>query len=455
VRALKRCCPCRKVTGSWATRTDGVDERRSSPNNDGLLDTDFPEHPHFVGVVRMTKLNREVSDAPVKTPGDLEIKDAQLIFSAVWDALVEKHGRENLRFPREFIWLGGAPGSGKGTNTPFIAATRDITEPPVVVSDLLTTPQAVALKNAGKMAGDREVIGLLLEQLLQPVYHDGVIVDGFPRTIVQAETLKLFFNALLTLREDFRNTPLSHFFRKPMFRIALLFVSEEISVERQLKRGREIQQHNIQVGEAGVGQLKEVRATDVDPDLCRNRYQTFKDTTFDALQSLRKFFHFHFIDAEGNLDDVQQNIAREFTYQSSLDLSHELFDLIREIPEAAQLALHARQELVERLEQYEQSHKPLFQRVLRFIEDKMIPIIRAHAISGHTQINTEDELFDDPLTLRMMIDVFSERGFHATVDIHRMDIPERINPDTWEIVCRVKRVYRFEIRYQASEIRRG
>lgn len=240
-----------------------------------------------------------------------------------------------------------------------------------------------------------------------------------------------------------------------MFRIALLFVSEEISVERQLKRGREIQQHNSQVGAAGVGQLKEVRATDVDPDLCRNRYQTFKDTTFDALQSLRKFFHFHFIDAEGNLDEVQQNIAREFTYQSSLDLSHELFDLIREIPEAAQLALHARQELVERLEQYEQSHKPLFQRVLRFIEDKMIPIIRAHAISGHTQINTEDELFDDPLTLRMMIDVFSERGFHATVDIHRMDIPERINPDTWEIVCRVKRVYRFEIRYQASEIRRG
>ena len=62
------------------------------------------------------------------------------------------------------------------------------------------------------MAGDREVIGLLLEQLLQPVFQDGVIVDGFPRTIVQAETLKLFFNAMLTLREDFRNTPLSHFF---------------------------------------------------------------------------------------------------------------------------------------------------------------------------------------------------------------------------------------------------
>src|SRR5437588_9294154 len=92
---------------------------------------------------------------------DLEVKDAQLIFSAVWDDLHERFGRDHLRFPREFIWLGGAPGAGKGTNTPFIARTRDLTSPPVVVSSLLTTPQDVAIENAGKMVGDREVIGLL------------------------------------------------------------------------------------------------------------------------------------------------------------------------------------------------------------------------------------------------------------------------------------------------------
>ena len=32
---------------------------------------------------------------------DLEIKDAQLIFSAVWTDLLEKYGRENLKFPGE------------------------------------------------------------------------------------------------------------------------------------------------------------------------------------------------------------------------------------------------------------------------------------------------------------------------------------------------------------------
>src|SRR3954469_14535754 len=140
---------------------------------------------------------------PRSGPGDLEIKDAQLIFRAVWDDLIEAHGRDHLRFPREFIWLGGAPGSGKGTNTPFIAKTRDITVPPIVVSSLLTTPQAMAFKNAGKMVGDREVIGLLFEELLLPEYYEGVIIDGFPRTKVQVECLKIFYHAMLELHSDY------------------------------------------------------------------------------------------------------------------------------------------------------------------------------------------------------------------------------------------------------------
>lgn len=392
---------------------------------------------------------------PTAVVTDLEIKDAQLIFSAIWSDLQETHGRDNLRFPREFIWLGGAPGAGKGTNTPFIAQTRGITAPPIVVSGLLTSPQAVVIKNAGKMVGDREVIGLLFEELLKPEYHEGVIIDGFPRTKVQVECLKMFFHAMLRLHNEYRLTPLARFFRKPLFRIALLFVREEVSVQRQLKRGLQIRENNRQVRESGIGELLEERVTDIDPELCRNRYKTFKDTTFDALQSLRQIFHFHFIDAEGDLAEVQQNILQEFTYQSSLELSQEVFDTIRSIPIANQLAMHARQELVERLERYEEENKNLFQRVVRFIEDKMIPIIRTHAISGHARINSEDELLSDPLALRIMIDVFSERGFHTIVDIHRMYVPERVNPETWDIVCCAKKVYRIEIRFPPSDIRRG
>src|SRR4051812_26331174 len=229
-------------------------------------------------------MDRSAANSSTKRPlsvSDLEIKDAQLIFSAVWADLEERHGRDTLRFPREFIWLGGAPGAGKGTNTPFIAKARDITAPPIVVSSLLTSPQAVAIKNAGKMVGDREVIGLLLEELLKPEYHGGVVVDGFPRTKVQVECLKLFFHAMLELHAEYRATPLARHFRQPLFRITLLFVSEQVSVARQLKRGRDIREHNRHVRETGIGTLQDERVTDLDPGLCANRYRTFKESTFE------------------------------------------------------------------------------------------------------------------------------------------------------------------------------
>ena len=55
----------------------------------------------------------------------------------------------------------------------------------------------------------------------------------------------------------------------------------------------------------------------------------------------------------------------------------------------------------------------------------------------------------------MLIDVFSERGYHAVVDINRQDIPESFDPATGKITCRTKRVYRMQIRFAGSEIRRG
>ena len=64
--------------------------------------------------------------------------------------------------------------------------------------------------------------------------------------------------------------------------------------------------------------------------------------------------------------------------------------------------------------------------MIAFIEEKIMPIVLRHAISGTAHINTEDTLLDDPLALAMLIDVFSERGYHAGVDIHRIEIPDRI-----------------------------
>lgn len=386
---------------------------------------------------------------------DLEIKDAQLIFESVWRDLEADLGRENLRFPKEIILLGGAPGAGKGTNTAFIARTRGLTCPPIVMSALLDSPEAKALKDAGNMVGDREVVRLLFRELLRPEYQDGVILDGFPRTNVQVECLKMLVDKMHALRREFYNTPLSIHFRQPTIHIMVLFVDEKESVARQLKRGREVLIHNEEVVRSGVGTLLEDRPTDHDEGLARRRYRVFKEQTWDALQSLKEIFHYHFINAHGPIDEVEQNILRELEYQSTLELDPRTVDRLRGVPVASQIIVHARQELVKRLDSYELEHGELFAKVTTFIEKKIIPIVLRHAISGTALINTEEPVLDHPLALAMLIDVFSERGYHAVVDIHKIEIPERVDFATGKIACRTKKVFRIQIRFQGSEIRRG
>ena len=400
-------------------------------------------------------MNQQNTDSVRGKLNDLEIKDGRLIFEAVWQGLEADFGRENLRFPKEIILLGGAPGAGKGTNTAFIAKTRSLTCAPIVISAVLDSPEARALKDAGRMVGDREVVGLLLRNLLGPEYHDGVIIDGFPRTTVQVECLKLLVDQMHALRREFFNTPLSIHFRHPTIHIMVLFVEEKESVARQLKRGRETDAHNEEVRRTGVGRLHEDRPTDHDEILARRRYQAFKEQTWDALQSLEEIFHYHLVNAQGPFEKVEQNILQELQYQSTLELDPRTVERLRGVPVASAIIVHARQELVKRLDSYELEYRDLFAKVIAFIERKMMPIVLRHAISGVAQINTEDAVLDDPLALAMLIDVFSERGYHAVVDIHRIDVPERFDTATGAIRCNTKKVYRIQIRFQGSEIRWG
>jgi adenylate kinase len=395
--------------------------------------------------------------APTVAPRhqDLEIKDAHIIFGAVWRDLEAQFGRDQLRFPKEIILLGGAPGSGKGTNTSFILKARGLTCEPIVVSSLLDSPEARRLKDAGHMVGDRQVIGILFARLIHPEYRDGVILDGFPRTQVQVECLKLLVDRMHALRREFYPTALRAHFRQPTVHIMALFVDEKTSVERQLKRGHENRQHNEEVRRTGLGELLEERATDYDLELAKRRYRVFKEQTWDALQSLREIYHYHLVNAQGSLQEVEQNILRELQYQSSLELDPRTHDRLRAIPVANDIIVHARQELVKRLDGYEYEHADLLAQVVVFIERKIMPIILRHAISGVALVNTEDTLLDDPVALAILIDVFSERGFHATVDLHRIEVPDSFDIATGKIACRIKKVFRIQIRFQGSEIRRG
>ncbi|MCG8652070.1 MAG: nucleoside monophosphate kinase [Pirellulales bacterium] len=388
-------------------------------------------------------------------PVDLEVKDAQLIFNSIWQELESKYGKENLRFPKELILLGGAPGAGKGTNTNFIRQVRDIAAPPIVVSDLLDTPEAQKIKAQGGMVGDREVVSILFHKLLEPEHRAGAILDGFPRTKVQVECLKMLFDQMKSLRRDFADSPELVHFKQPIFHIMVLFVDEAESIARQLKRGRQVIANNEEVKRSGIGELWEERPTDFNKSLARNRYRVFKEQTYDALVSLKQIFHFHFINAQAPLQEVQENILKELEYQSSLELDPRTFHSLHRIPVASDIVSHARRDLVTRLDRYEIESTDLFHRVVTFVETKIMPVVVRHAISGRANFNSEDSLLEEEHALPMLIDIFSERGYHATVDIRRHNVPERFDLQTGEIIYHQKKVYRIAIRFPGSEIRRG
>ncbi|HCX33217.1 MAG TPA: adenylate kinase [Rhodocyclaceae bacterium] len=91
----------------------------------------------------------------------------------------------------------GPPGAGKGTQAAVICESFGI--PQISTGDMLRaavkagTPLGLAAKkvmDAGQLVSDDIIIGLVKERLARPDCANGYLLDGFPRTIPQAEALK-------------------------------------------------------------------------------------------------------------------------------------------------------------------------------------------------------------------------------------------------------------------------
>ncbi len=94
------------------------------------------------------------------------------------------------------IILLGAPGSGKGTQAKMLAESFSI--PQISTGDMLREAvregselgrKAKTYMDQGGLVPDEVVIGIVKERLKQPDCGQGFILDGFPRTIPQAQAL--------------------------------------------------------------------------------------------------------------------------------------------------------------------------------------------------------------------------------------------------------------------------
>jgi adenylate kinase len=95
------------------------------------------------------------------------------------------------------IILLGSPGSGKGTQAQFI--TKKYAIPQISTGDMLRAAvragtqlgvQAKQVMDAGGLVSDDIILGLIKERIAQADCANGFLLDGFPRTIAQAEGLK-------------------------------------------------------------------------------------------------------------------------------------------------------------------------------------------------------------------------------------------------------------------------
>ncbi len=177
----------------------------------------------------------------------------------------------------------GPPGAGKGTQAKLVEADRGI--PQIATGDILRAAIAAgtdlglrvkAIVDAGELVPDELMIELIREKLSEDGAQGGCVLDGFPRTLAQAEALDAMLSEL--------GRRLS---------IALEFhVPEEIAVERMLGRAR-----------------NEDRSDDT-PEVIKRRLEVFHRQTEPVLEHYRAQGILVRIHAERSVGEVQAEVQQ-------------------------------------------------------------------------------------------------------------------------------------------------
>ena len=196
---------------------------------------------------------------------------------AIPDATIENG------YPSMNVILLGAPGAGKGTQGDILAGKADL--PIIATGDLLRATvkagtllgqQAQSYMDRGSLVPDEIILGLIEEKLGSKEAGQGVIMDGFPRTIAQAEAV----DGLLSSRGDQIDS------------VVAFEIPDEILIRRMIGRA----------GEEG--------RSDDTPDAIRKRLHVYREQTAPLLQFYEERGVATMVDATGSIDEVAARVAK-------------------------------------------------------------------------------------------------------------------------------------------------
>ncbi|MGD1804500.1 adenylate kinase [Dapis sp. BLCC M126] len=137
----------------------------------------------------------------------------------------------------------GPPGAGKGTQASLIAESYQV--PHISTGDILRTNvaeksllgiQAKEYMDKGDLVPDRLILDMVQKRLENPDAQNGWILDGFPRTVTQAEE---FVKKLLSTSTNENETEIGKAKSSNSFQVINLQVPDDILVARLLSRGRQ------------------------------------------------------------------------------------------------------------------------------------------------------------------------------------------------------------------------
>ena len=181
-----------------------------------------------------------------------------------------------------YVFL-GPPGAGKGTQAQKIASTFDLAH--ISTGDMLRAHvsngtqlgiQAKSLLDEGKLVPDDLVIKMLIERLNEEDCKNGAILDGFPRTLAQA-------NSLDKISENF-----------PISKVIVFDANHEELIKRILHRG------------------ETSGRSDDTKDSIKVRLDVYQKDTEPLIEYYEKNNSTIKINAVGDVEDIYNLLSKEF-----------------------------------------------------------------------------------------------------------------------------------------------